>query len=464
MNNVKEIQRLNAREATLSTSHSQTGSWHEQYKDSAHVFVGGLPYHLTEGDIICVVSQFGEVAGINLVRDKDTGKSKGYAFLKYVDQRSTILAVDNLNGAQIAGRTIRVDHVQNYKVPKVFDADGNEIEPDEDTVNNAAPKAIQDDASDDDDDESSESEVDNTGIDIDDPMREYLLKKRKKDARKAKRKAEKEAGKSSESKAEKKARKELKKAAKRDKDGGSGGSGKKSKDKSSSIKDKDGRESSPLPSSGTKALWDDSEVMDVIDSKKDEQLADKTQKDSSITDRNTTINKDTLAGGEPPLSSLRQDRRRSRSRSPRPRSRSRSPRSRQRSTDRRRGRSQSRERYRTSNGGSGGGRDDYNSGRNRRRGNSRERGRDDSRERSIDEIPSRDGSKDRKLGIMDDPYSLRRHKESSQRRASPESSHRRRRDDYDRGSKYRRRSRSPPPRRAGAGDRRRSRSRSPERH
>jgi hypothetical protein len=36
-----------------------------------------------------------------------------------------------------------VDHVQNYKVPKVFDADGNEIEPDEDTVNNAAPKPIQ---------------------------------------------------------------------------------------------------------------------------------------------------------------------------------------------------------------------------------------------------------------------------------------------------------------------------------
>lgn len=36
-----------------------------------------------------------------------------------------------------------MDHVQNYKVPKVFDADGNEIESDEDTVNNAAPKPIQ---------------------------------------------------------------------------------------------------------------------------------------------------------------------------------------------------------------------------------------------------------------------------------------------------------------------------------
>jgi len=98
---VKEIQRLNAREAQLSTSHSLSGSWHDQYKESAHIFVGGLPFHLTEGDILCVLSQFGELAGINLVRDKDTGKSRGFAFLKYVDQRSTVLAVDNMNGAQV---------------------------------------------------------------------------------------------------------------------------------------------------------------------------------------------------------------------------------------------------------------------------------------------------------------------------------------------------------------------------
>ena len=42
---------------------------------------------------------------------------------------------------------IRVDHVQNYKVPKVFDDEGNEIEPGEDTINNAAPKAIEGNAS-----------------------------------------------------------------------------------------------------------------------------------------------------------------------------------------------------------------------------------------------------------------------------------------------------------------------------
>lgn len=91
--------------------------------------------------------RYGEIVDVNLVRDKGTGKSKGFAFVAYEDQRSTNLAVgqyvhnhqilfsvcfliitqlqcssrfglfsaDNLNGAQILGRIIRVDHVSNYK-------------------------------------------------------------------------------------------------------------------------------------------------------------------------------------------------------------------------------------------------------------------------------------------------------------------------------------------------------------
>ena len=54
-----------------------------------------------------------------LVRDKKTGKSKGFAFICYENQKSTILAVDNFNGVKLTGRTIRVDHVEEYKLPKV---------------------------------------------------------------------------------------------------------------------------------------------------------------------------------------------------------------------------------------------------------------------------------------------------------------------------------------------------------
>jgi RNA-binding motif X-linked protein 2 len=49
------------------------------------------------------------------VRDKETGKSKGFAFLKYEDQRSTDLAVDNLGGSVIMGRTLKVDHTRYKK-------------------------------------------------------------------------------------------------------------------------------------------------------------------------------------------------------------------------------------------------------------------------------------------------------------------------------------------------------------
>lgn len=45
---------------------------------------------------------------VNLVRDKETGKSRGFGFLMYEDQRSTVLAVDNMNGTQIIGRTLKV--------------------------------------------------------------------------------------------------------------------------------------------------------------------------------------------------------------------------------------------------------------------------------------------------------------------------------------------------------------------
>ncbi|EYC20660.1 hypothetical protein Y032_0021g350 [Ancylostoma ceylanicum] len=62
--------------------------------------------------------RYGEVMNINLMRDGKTGKSRGFCFLCYQDQRSTVLAVDNLNGITLLKRMIRVDHVEQYKVPK----------------------------------------------------------------------------------------------------------------------------------------------------------------------------------------------------------------------------------------------------------------------------------------------------------------------------------------------------------
>lgn len=152
---VKEINKINQAELDLGLSGA---SWHDEYKDSAYVFVGGLHFDLTEGDVITIFSQcvpqhlslscnnqlvirYGEVIDLHMPRDKDTGKTKGFGFLMYEDQRSTVLAVDNLNGAKVLERTLRVDHVKNYKHPKVKGEDGEWQESEEQSFN-ARPQMI----------------------------------------------------------------------------------------------------------------------------------------------------------------------------------------------------------------------------------------------------------------------------------------------------------------------------------
>ena len=97
---MKNLNKLNDNEISMGTV-GTSKSWHNQYRESAWVFFGGMPFELTEGDIICIFSQYGEIVNINLIRDKTSGKSKGYGFICYEDQRSTDLAVDNFNGAKV---------------------------------------------------------------------------------------------------------------------------------------------------------------------------------------------------------------------------------------------------------------------------------------------------------------------------------------------------------------------------
>lgn len=114
LTNMRNVKNLSKREL----EHLPQSSWHDEYRSSAWIYVGGLSYDLSEGDIMAIFSQYGEIVNLNLVRDKDTGKQKGFCFICYEDQRSTILAVDNFNGIRVLGRILRVDHVKDYKPPK----------------------------------------------------------------------------------------------------------------------------------------------------------------------------------------------------------------------------------------------------------------------------------------------------------------------------------------------------------
>jgi RNA-binding motif X-linked protein 2 len=113
MNSIRQTQALNKLE--LQNAVPPSASWHADYRDTAYIYVGGLPFDVSEGDIVTIFSQYGTPTHVNLVRDKETGKSKGFAFLKYEDQRSCDLAVDNLGGAEVLGRVLRVDHTRYKK-------------------------------------------------------------------------------------------------------------------------------------------------------------------------------------------------------------------------------------------------------------------------------------------------------------------------------------------------------------
>lgn len=121
MYNINATKKLG--EVELNEGLEGNRSWHHQFRHSAYVFVGGLHVGFTEGDVVIMFSQFGEIVDVNLVRDRSSGKSKGFAFVCFEDQRSTVLAVDNMNGYQLLNKTLRVDHCEKYKAPKEFDED-----------------------------------------------------------------------------------------------------------------------------------------------------------------------------------------------------------------------------------------------------------------------------------------------------------------------------------------------------
>ena len=63
---IKNTQKATQRE--IAAGFSDSASWHYKYRHSAYIFAGGLPFELTEGDLLAVFAQYGEIVDVNLVR------------------------------------------------------------------------------------------------------------------------------------------------------------------------------------------------------------------------------------------------------------------------------------------------------------------------------------------------------------------------------------------------------------
>ncbi|KAA1471528.1 splicing factor, CC1-like protein [Dentipellis sp. KUC8613] len=75
------------------------------------LYVGSLHFNLTESDIKQVFEPFGELEFVDLHRDPMTGRSKGYAFVQYKRPEDARMALEQMEGFELAGRTLRVNTV-----------------------------------------------------------------------------------------------------------------------------------------------------------------------------------------------------------------------------------------------------------------------------------------------------------------------------------------------------------------
>ena len=73
-----------------------------------NIYIGNLNYKVRENDLKEVMEDYGTVSSLKIVKDRDTGKSKGFAFVEMPDDSEAQRAIEELNGAEYDGRTMVV--------------------------------------------------------------------------------------------------------------------------------------------------------------------------------------------------------------------------------------------------------------------------------------------------------------------------------------------------------------------
>lgn len=77
-----------------------------------NIYIGNLPYSVTEEDLRDAFSQFGQVQSANIIIDKFTGRSKGFGFVDMPNDAEAREAIDAMNDKDFKGRTIKANEAR----------------------------------------------------------------------------------------------------------------------------------------------------------------------------------------------------------------------------------------------------------------------------------------------------------------------------------------------------------------
>ncbi len=77
-----------------------------------NIYVGNLSYDATEDDLRQAFSEYGQVAAVNIIMDRETNRPRGFAFVEMPDSNEAKKAIEALNLAEIAGRSVTVNEAR----------------------------------------------------------------------------------------------------------------------------------------------------------------------------------------------------------------------------------------------------------------------------------------------------------------------------------------------------------------
>ena len=77
-----------------------------------NIFVGNLDFAATDSSVRAIFERYGTVDRVNLVKDRDTGRSRGFAFVEMSNTQEADQAIAGLNGADLEGRALNVNEAR----------------------------------------------------------------------------------------------------------------------------------------------------------------------------------------------------------------------------------------------------------------------------------------------------------------------------------------------------------------
>jgi cold-inducible RNA-binding protein len=81
--------------------------------DNSKVYVGNLPWTTTEEELTSTFASYGTVTEAKVIMDRDTGRSKGFAFVTFATADEANRAVEESNGMDMGGRMLKVSIAEN---------------------------------------------------------------------------------------------------------------------------------------------------------------------------------------------------------------------------------------------------------------------------------------------------------------------------------------------------------------